>query len=171
MEYCSGGDLEEMVRKRGSLEASLIRNILFQMCFSLYACRERIAMRHYDIKLLNFFCTDRLSVSSNAADIVSKSGSTDLCTTLHFGFGDSIFNISIGTADNVDRPDVVKLADFGTSIIGVDSLGSPIGVQQVISFACMLVMGFIFCPIVYNTGEHSTGVPFSRVSRQRSIFC
>ena len=54
MEYCSGGDLEDFVRDRRIMSVSTVRHMLFQMCFALYCCRDQLALRHFDIKLLNF---------------------------------------------------------------------------------------------------------------------
>ena len=57
MEFCSGGDLEDVVRRAGQLAVPDVRALLFQMCYALYACREKLALRHFDVKLLNFFVT------------------------------------------------------------------------------------------------------------------
>jgi len=54
MEYCSGGDLEDFVRDHRVLPTESVRYMLFQMCFSLYCCRDQLALRHFDVKLLNF---------------------------------------------------------------------------------------------------------------------
>lgn len=64
MEFCSGGDMEEMVRKARTLQVDTLRSLLFQMCFSLYACRDKLCLRHFDVKLLNFFVTDGRSLAS-----------------------------------------------------------------------------------------------------------
>ena len=39
--------------------------MLFQMFYALYACREKLALRHFDIKLLNFFVTKGLATLTN----------------------------------------------------------------------------------------------------------
>ncbi len=57
MEYCRGSDVEEFVRSQNVLSIETIRVMLFQMFYSLYSCREKLSLRHYDIKLLNFFVT------------------------------------------------------------------------------------------------------------------
>ena len=54
-----------MVRRAGQLELPDVRSMLFQMFYALYACREKLALRHFDIKLLNFFVTKGLAVLSN----------------------------------------------------------------------------------------------------------
>lgn len=58
MEYCSGGDLEEVVRRAGQLTVSTVKSILFQIFFAFYAGREKLCLRHFDVKLLNFFVSD-----------------------------------------------------------------------------------------------------------------
>jgi hypothetical protein len=52
MEFCTGGDMEELLRKVLVINPSQIRAFLFQMCFSLYTCREKLMLRHFDVKLL-----------------------------------------------------------------------------------------------------------------------
>lgn len=42
----------------GLVAPGLTRLLLFQMCFALYAARDAHAMRHYDVKLLNFLLAD-----------------------------------------------------------------------------------------------------------------
>ena len=63
MEFCSGGDMEELVRRACTLQVDTLRSFLFQMCFSLYACRDKLSLRHFDVKLLNFFVTDGRSLA------------------------------------------------------------------------------------------------------------
>lgn len=122
MELCNGGDLEEVVRTRSVLSSDEICNFFFQMCFSLYACRERLSMRHYDIKLLNFFCSSSSSLFFGDSSIQPD--------RMRIGFGDHIFSLPLSEATQ-GQTDVVKLADFGTSAIGSRSLGCPIGIHQV----------------------------------------
>lgn len=75
MEFCSGGDLEDLVRKQGQLDVPLLRNFLFQMCFSMYACREQLMLRHFDVKLLNFFVSSGSSLLSQLhSSVLSGSG-------------------------------------------------------------------------------------------------
>jgi hypothetical protein len=126
MELCSGGDLEEVVRRQAVVDPECIRNFFFQMCFSLYACRERLSMRHYDIKLLNFFCSDSHSLSGRSEE---RCMSSDL-SYIRVGFGDHTYLLPLGAScDNTT--DIIKLADFGTSVIGSKTLGCPIDIHQV----------------------------------------
>jgi serine/threonine protein kinase len=49
MELCRHGDLESYLRRQpdGLVPEATARDMLFQMCFSLYAAREAHLMRHY----------------------------------------------------------------------------------------------------------------------------
>jgi serine/threonine protein kinase len=66
MEYCSGGDLESIVRHVELLEILTVKSILFQMFFAFYTCRENLSMRHFDVKLLNFFVSVGGSLLTNS---------------------------------------------------------------------------------------------------------
>ncbi|OQR80666.1 hypothetical protein ACHHYP_17344, partial [Achlya hypogyna] len=65
MELCDGGNVEDHLRAGGALAVSDVVGYFFQMCFALYTGRIEHALRHYDIKLLNFF------VQSHSAGAVS----------------------------------------------------------------------------------------------------
>jgi serine/threonine protein kinase len=118
MEFCTGGDVEERVRKCKVLSIDDVRSYLFQMLFAMYASRETLSLRHYDIKLLNFFAT-----SLSNANAVPSPSSAD---SLEIGFGRHLYRIPCSE----NYPSIVKLADFGTSVVGSESLGAPITVQQ-----------------------------------------
>lgn len=142
MEFCSGGDLEELVRSIRLPSIDSTRSMLFQMCFSLYACREQLSLRHYDIKLLNFFVTTGsalLTAKNRQVDETMKPNSMSTSTqlfpsdgveqkhvVLKIGFGSWVFKLNI----NIKGNELIKLADFGTSAIGSGGLGDPITVQQ-----------------------------------------
>ncbi|KAH8045897.1 hypothetical protein JL720_16559 [Aureococcus anophagefferens] len=55
MELCGHGDVEGWLRSLpgGALPGAALA-LFFQMCFSLYASRAALGLRHYDVKLLNF---------------------------------------------------------------------------------------------------------------------
>jgi len=58
MELCDLGDLEELVKtypdELPPMDA--VKGMFFQMCFSLFKGQQKLQLRHFDIKLLNFFC-------------------------------------------------------------------------------------------------------------------
>lgn len=126
MEYCSGGDIEDFIRKRRSkaLSAVEIRQIFFQMCFSIYSCREQLSLRHFDIKLLNFFLADSSALLSNYSTTSPRNDKV----YYRIGFGNSVFSLPLSLSGT--SPGVVKLADFGTSLIGEEEATSNITAQQ-----------------------------------------
>lgn len=140
MEFCSGGDLDGYVSKMKLIEIESVRKIIFQMMFSLYACREQIALRHFDIKLLNFLVTtvdslipqpevsnsniiSRNPLSSPMGSAFSRpSVSRPSSMSLIYGFGEYKYNLTLASSNC----DFVKLTDFGTSLVGAGGLGDPI---------------------------------------------
>lgn len=152
MEFCKGGDLEDLVRKEKLLEPAVVRSMLFQMCFSLFASRDRLALRHFDIKLLNFFVStgsallqpshrEHQQAHPGKAGGTGKGGvnsfqpfkaaqgkaGTSGPVALRIGFGRQIYTMEMQD----DGLELVKLADFGTSAIGARGLGDPVTVDQV----------------------------------------
>jgi serine/threonine protein kinase len=111
MELCSGGDLEDFVRRSKVLDVCQIRKFFFQMCFSLYCCRDKLMLRHFDIKLLNFFVSSSRSLQWNAVCVEDFNGmySESNKVSLEYYFGNRIFALDIG----LDSLEVIKLADFG----------------------------------------------------------
>jgi len=137
MEFCNGGDLEELVRKNVELDTNYITSMLFQMCFSLYSCREQLSMRHYDIKLLNFFaCLGSAALTGVKRNVCESRNlsspfelfrpSVDNIVNLRIGFGNSVYVLPL----RANSYELVKLADFGTSDIGSGTLGDPITTDQ-----------------------------------------
>ena len=115
MELCDHGDLEDFIRKQpnGVLPLDVVPQLLFQMCFSLYSAREAYSMRHYDVKLLNFFLR-------SLPDAVQGH------VVVRYGFGSRIFRLAPREGFRL----CVKLADFGTTDISPETLDQPIGVEQ-----------------------------------------
>ena len=126
-EYCAGGDLEGLVRRAGHLDVLDVRAFLFQMCFALYACREQLALRHLDVKLLNFLVTHgaaALPPSQRAAALAADAAVGGHGNVhLKVGFGEYVFTVPLRAAGL----GLVKLADFGASAVGAAALGEPIG--------------------------------------------
>lgn len=138
MEFCSGGDIEELVRKERVLQSMTVRNLLFQMCYALYSCREQLQLRHYDIKLLNFFCTNGSGVLPTDMRIICdyrrlqspfqdfRQDLVEATVECRIWFGHRAYSLPL----RISSKCLVKLADFGTSVIGAGGLGDPITVQQ-----------------------------------------
>jgi len=130
MDYCEGGDVEGMVRKVKQLSIPLVRSFLFQMCFSIYACRDKFSLRHFDIKLLNFLVTKGSAVTANTSQMPPNAAALGILSStidLQIGFEQSIFTLSIAA----DANSLIKLADFGTSVIDAKTIGAPISKMQV----------------------------------------
>jgi serine/threonine protein kinase len=137
MEYCGGGDLEDFVRDHRLLPVPTVRTFLFQMCFAMYCCRDQLALRHFDIKLLNFMVTQgsTLLPPEVAASGVRRAGSPfdSLCALersntvdMRVGIGHQVYCLPL----LLQGKELVKMADFGTSVVGLGGLGDPISVQQ-----------------------------------------
>lgn len=135
MELCKYGDLEELLKKQPdkTLDSNEARIILFQMAFALHAASDRFGLKHYDVKLLNFFLQsvkgtegeeDEESVSSSEKK--KEKSVLPTHTTLRYGIGSHVFNLRMRT----NRACIVKLADYGTAEILSDSDGSPVTLAQ-----------------------------------------
>ena len=61
MELCSHGDVESYMKTlpEEMLPLDAAVDFAFQMIFAMHAAREQFSLRHHDIKLLNFFVSDR----------------------------------------------------------------------------------------------------------------
>lgn len=120
MEYCLGGDMETYWRRVQFKEDKMIRSYMFQMCYALFVARDCFALRHYDIKLLNFFLT-------SANDLLTD----EAVHKVLIGLGSNIYSLPVHpTCTTSSTASIVKLADFGTSALGPELIGKPITVQQ-----------------------------------------
>jgi serine/threonine protein kinase len=159
MEYCSGGDLEEVVRRAGQLNLSTVKSILFQIFFAFYAGREKLCLRHFDVKLLNFFVSDGSCLLSPTQKeeydktIINNNNNNNENNNNNNNNNENKHNINnnnnnthnsdtikmrVGFGDHVfslplqiSSLSVVKLADFGTSAVGAAGLGESVTAQQV----------------------------------------
>ena len=174
MEYCSGGDLEDVVRRAVQLDVSTVRSILFQIFFAFYAGREKLCLRHFDVKLLNFFVSngscllsnsqkeeyDKISINNNNNDNNNndsnnnnnynnennnnENNNTGDIVRMRVGFGDHVFALPLQTSSL----SVVKLADFGTSAVGAAGLGDSVTAQQVRIVKIIIVMIVIIIVVI-----------------------
>ena len=114
-EFCDLGDLEQLMRRRPAKALSLpeTRSALFQMIAAVAVAQRHCGLRHYDIKLLNFFACTR-GLSGRAAPPRS---------------------ISVGGVDYEVPPSRidVRLADFGTADVsegGAAPAAAPVDVEH-----------------------------------------
>ena len=124
MELCKHADAEKFIRKlpNNMLDPLDCRNILFQMAFALHVAGDKLGMKHYDVKLLNFFLQSALD-DSTPEDIHPD-------VVLRYGIGSSVFRFRMTPSTAF----IVKLADYGTSVLRSDSDGQPISIGQFTTF-------------------------------------
>ncbi|KAI9995957.1 hypothetical protein PInf_013135 [Phytophthora infestans] len=98
MEFCDGGDLEDFISLQEN-KALPLKSVavpfFFQMVFSLYCAREKFNLRHYDVKLLNFFLKD-----IRRAKLGDASGRD---VVLHYIMEDFAFPENLGKPVTIDQ--------------------------------------------------------------------
>lgn len=120
MELCDAGDVETFIRKHPDkmLTPWDCRNLLFQMAFALHVVADRFSLKHYDVKLLNFFLqsvTDPTIAIKDHPNVV-----------LRYGVGLNIFRLRMHPSVAV----IAKLADYGTAVMRSDTDGQSISLGQ-----------------------------------------
>lgn len=115
MELCDGGDAEEFLKtvpdEMLSVEES--RQLLFQMSFALHAAANRCSLKHYDVKLLNYFLQH--VKSEKDGDIV-----------LRYGLGEHVFSLRSSSQSAI----MAKLADYGTANVDAATNGQQVTIAQ-----------------------------------------
>ncbi|OQR89820.1 hypothetical protein THRCLA_09563 [Thraustotheca clavata] len=112
MELCDGGNLEDYLRVHGTLSVHDSLCLFFQMVFALYVGRDQHELRHFDIKLLNFFLKSMPKVDSAISYTLNK---TEFTLKSPHNFW-------------------IKLADFGSADTQVNSLHDSIGIEHFTTF-------------------------------------
>ena len=145
MELCDGGDLEDFIRDQANQTLPLHEAVvpyLFQMVFAIYAARDKYQLRHFDIKLLNFFLK---KVPSEHLDAV-------------YAFGSDCYQIQL------DKPYAcwVKLADYGTAETQAETLGKPIALEQVRRRSVCDPIEALTARVVYNIREYPDRILYGR---------
>ncbi|CAM9154423.1 unnamed protein product, partial [Scytosiphon promiscuus] len=124
MELCEHGDAEVFIRAQHDrlLPTVEAQGFLFQMAFALYAGRAELSLRHFDVKLLNFFVSDasRLLTAGGSEGVPGAEGGGDV--TLRYGVGTDVVELCLPQ----DRAYLVKLADFGTADVDPLTVGNPV---------------------------------------------
>ncbi|KAL7493359.1 hypothetical protein ACHAWT_002422 [Skeletonema menzelii] len=120
MELCQHGDMEDFIRKLpdATLSPNVCRNLLFQMAFSLHVASDRFGLKHYDVKLLNFFLQSALDPSI-AVDSHPN-------VVLRYGVGSHVFRLRMDPSN----AHIAKLADYGTSVLRSNADGQPVSLGQ-----------------------------------------
>ncbi|RHY27069.1 hypothetical protein DYB25_009602 [Aphanomyces astaci] len=113
MELCDGGNVEDYLRLDGT--TNLVHgwpSLFFQMVYALYAGRAHHQLRHYDVKLLNFFLQSTTGPRTQ----------DDPPHIITYALEDKLVKLT--------SPYWVKLADFGTADTDATTFGLPIGVEH-----------------------------------------
>lgn len=115
MELCECGDAEEFIKTFPDevLEPEVSRKLLFQMAFALHTAADRFSMKHYDVKLLNYFI--KTMQTEKNGDIV-----------LRYGLGDLTFALRLSQ----ECAFLAKLADYGTANVDCASNGQQVTIAQ-----------------------------------------
>ena len=122
MEHAKGGDMEEACK---ALPEAMwtpveVAALFLQMVYSLHVAQAELQLRHYDVKLLNFFLT-------TAEELVPphKAAATR-AVRLRYGVCGRCYAIEM----DVEEPMLAMLADFGTADIAPDSFDEPIDTRH-----------------------------------------
>ena len=109
MELCSGGDVEEFIKRQrnAQLDLKCCIDLLFQMLFAVYAGREQLNLRHHDLKLLNFFIKKRNPEEAHA---------------VQYAFERRRFESSCGLT--------LKMADYGTADANKEFVGKDVELRH-----------------------------------------
>jgi len=109
---------------RDAHDAATARHLLFQMVFALYAGRERLSMRHYDIKLLNYLLQPAADAAAAAATTDPAAATAAAGVSLRYAFAGAEYAIDLPAGEAGAA--VAKLADFGTADVRPATLGGPL---------------------------------------------
>ncbi|CAJ1903870.1 unnamed protein product [Cylindrotheca closterium] len=115
MELCDEGDAEEYLKRQpdGAIDPIESMKLLFQMAFSLHAAADRFSLKHYDVKLLNFFLQGVTT---------EKEGNV----VMRYGLGEHTFALKSKHGEGV----IAKLADYGTANVDSGSCGQAVTIAQ-----------------------------------------
>ena len=116
MELCDKGDAEACMKNLPDerIDPLQARSLLFQMAYALHTAAIRLSLKHYDVKLLNFFIQSVQSEQPGA-------------TVLRYQVGDSIFALKSEHGHGC----LVKLGDYGTANVDATTNGRPITPAQI----------------------------------------
>lgn len=96
MELCEYGDAEVFIKaqKGRVLPTEEAQGFLFQMAFAIYAGRAELSLRHFDIKLLNFFVSDASRLVKGWGE-GEGAGREDRGLTLRYGVGADVVELCL----------------------------------------------------------------------------
>ena len=111
MELCTKGNAEDFIREQPDtlLPLPVVQHMLFQMLFAMHSAQHEINLRHYDVKLLNFFLTTFDTSGTSQAKGVTRT---------RFGVNGQSFLFELPSEQAV----CVKLADVESAETGKESM-------------------------------------------------
>lgn len=117
------------------IAAQAARSMAFQMVFSLFASRERLSFRHFDVKLLNFFAKPAADEVAEVQPSPAQLPASVRTLRLLYAFGTEVFDVDLNAAVPASSPSgpeaslrpshIIKLADYGTASTLASTLTDP----------------------------------------------
>lgn len=117
MELCDKGDAEEYMKTLSDerFDPMEARQVLFQMAYALHTAAIKISLKHYDVKLLNYF-------------IQSLPPKQTGRRVLRYQLG--VHTFALDTVSGATGH-LAKLADYGTANVDATSNGQPVTLAQI----------------------------------------
>jgi serine/threonine protein kinase len=122
VQYAEGGDMEEACKALPNMAwpVDQLPHLAFQMLFSLHVAQKELQLRHYDVKLLNFFLTAPAAAVGGPASAASRAACDEV--SLRYSVLGSEYLLCL----DARSPSLAVLADFGTADISPRTLGAPV---------------------------------------------
>ena len=125
----------QLALKRADTHAAYeAADMAFQMAFSLYAARERLSFRHFDVKLLNFLAKPARDLVIE--ELVDKkglakkiNGKESSIVRLAYSIGERIVNVDLPLGEGGEESTcghIIKLADYGTASTNASSIDNAV---------------------------------------------
>jgi hypothetical protein len=121
MELCEYGDLEEVLRRCPHPPLRAVAGLFRQMAAAVRCGQAELCLRHYDVKLLNFFLAAR--PGPGAVSPPPPALAPD--------FWERAAEAAAAGGGAEAGGLVVKLADYGTADVGPAGMGRPMTERQV----------------------------------------
>jgi serine/threonine protein kinase len=162
MEFCDGGDVEEALREHPRPPARVVVWLLRQMALALFFAQQEMNLRHYDVKLLNFFLKSEVRSTAKTDIKQEQMAPTNIATVSkgtwceEGGGGD---RDSFWEGD--ERGWVVKLADYGTAEIDCASMSAPLENRHVTTWENVLPSFLLYGDAArqdYSSDLHALGL-------------
>jgi len=129
----------QLALKRADTHAAYeAAGMAFQMAFSLFAARERLSFRHFDVKLLNFLAKPARDLVIEELVVDEKGLEKKINRTessivrLAYSIGERTVNVDLpllgegGGEESTSCGHVIKLADYGTASTNASSIDNAV---------------------------------------------